>query len=137
MNKYKKHFLLDSKEIISYVKEKKLFSDENELIAEEIGDGNINYVFRVKDIKTGKSVVLKQADTLLRSSGRPLDIGRSKIEAKILGIEGKLAKKFVPEVYFYDDTMAVLAMEDISEYKNLRKELIEGNIFPNLGNGNF
>ena len=66
MNKYKKHFLLDSKEIISYVKEKKLFSDENELIAEEIGDGNINYVFRVKDIKTGKSVVLKQADTLLR-----------------------------------------------------------------------
>lgn len=132
MNKYKKHFLLDSKEIISYVKEKKLFSDENELIAEEIGDGNINYVFRVKDIKTGKSVVLKQADTLLRSSGRPLDIGRSKIEAKILGIEGKLAKKFVPEVYFYDDTMAVLAMEDISEYKNLRKELIEGNIFPNF-----
>ena len=75
MNKYKKHFLLDSKEIISYVKEKKLFSDENELIAEEIGDGNINYVFRVKDIKTGKSFVLKQADTLLRSSGRPLDIG--------------------------------------------------------------
>lgn len=132
MNKYKKHFLLDSKEIISYVKEKKLFSDENELIAEEIGDGNINYVFRVKDIKTGKSVVLKQADTLLRSSGRPLDIGRSKIEAKILGIEGKLAKKFVPEVHFYDDTMAVLAMEDISEYKNLRKELIEGNIFPNF-----
>lgn len=132
MKKYEKHFLLDSKEIISYVKEKKLFSDENELIAEEIGGGNINYVFRVKDIKTGKSVVLKQADTLLRSSGRPLDIGRSKIEAKILEIEGKLAKKFVPEVYFYDDTMAVLAMEDISEYKNLRKELIEGNIFPNF-----
>ena len=49
-----------------------------------------------------------------------------------MGIEGKLAKKFVPEVYFYDDTMAVLAMEDISEYKNLRKELIEGNIFPNF-----
>lgn len=132
MKKYEKHFLLDTEEILFYVKEKKLFSEKDELIAEEIGDGNINYVFRVKNIKSGKSVVLKQADTLLRSSGRPLDIGRSKIEAKILGIEGKLAGKFVPEIYFYDDIMAVLAMEDISEYKNLRKELIEGKIFPNF-----
>lgn len=130
--KYQEHFLLDSTEIINYVKEKKLFLCNENLEAQEIGDGNINYVFRVKSMDTGKSIVLKQADKLLRSSGRPLDLNRSKIEASILKIEAKLAPKYVPEVYFYDENMSVLAMEDISEYKNLRGELIKGRIFPNL-----
>lgn len=57
---------------------------------------------------------------------------RSKIEANILRIENDLAPHFVPEIYFYDEIMCVLAMEDISEYKNLRTELIAGKIFPNF-----
>lgn len=130
--KYQKHFLLDSNEVIDYVKAKKLFSETSELVAEEIGDGNINYVFRVIEEKTKKSIVLKQSDVLLRSSGRPLDLGRSKIEASILEMEGKLAPSLVPKIFFYDEIMCVLAMEDISDFKNLRKELQAGKIFPNF-----
>ena len=130
--KYQEHFLLDCDEVLSYVKEKKLFSENSDLTAKEIGDGNINYIFKVENKIDGKSIVLKQADKLLRSSGRPLDLTRSKIEANILRIENNLAPHFVPEIYFYDEIMCVLAMEDISEYKNLRTELIAGKIFLNF-----
>ena len=130
--KYQEHFLLDCDEVISYVKEKNLFSENADLTVKEIGDGNINYIFKVENKIDGKSIVLKQADKLLRSSGRPLDLTRSKIEANILRIENNLAPHFVPEIYFYDEIMCVLAMEDISEYKNLRTELIAGKIFPNF-----
>ena len=133
--KYQEHFLLDCDEVISYVKEKNLFSENADLIAKEIGDGNINYIFKVENKIDGKSIVLKQADKLLRSSGRPLDLTRSKIEANILKIENNLAPHFVPEIYFYDEIMCVLAMEDISEYKNLRTELMAGKIFPNFAEG--
>ena len=130
--KYQEHFLLDCDEVISYVKEKNLFSENANLTVKEIGDGNINYIFKVENKIDGKSIVLKQADKLLRSSGRPLDLTRSKIEANILRIENDLAPHFVPEIYFYDEIMCVLAMEDISEYKNLRTELIAGKIFLNF-----
>ena len=130
--KYQEHFLLDCDEVISYVKEKNLFSENADLTVKEIGDGNINYIFKVENKIDGKSIVLKQADKLLRSSGRPLDLARSKIEANILRIENDLAPHFVPEIYFYDEIMCVLAMEDISEYKNLRTELVAGKIFPNF-----
>ena len=130
--KYQEHFLLDCDEVISYVKEKNLFPENANLTVKEIGDGNINYIFKVENKIDGKSIVLKQADKLLRSSGRPLDLTRSKIEANILRIENDLAPHFVPEIYFYDEIMCVLAMEDISEYKNLRTELIAGKIFPNF-----
>ena len=130
--KYQEHFLLDCDEVISYVKEKNLFSENANLTVKEIGDGNINYIFKVENKIDGKSIVLKQADKLLRSSGRPLDLTRSKIEANILRIENNLAPHYVPEIYFYDEIMCVLAMEDISEYKNLRTELIAGKIFLNF-----
>ena len=130
--KYQEHFLLDCDEVISYVKEKNLFSENADLTVKEIGDGNINYIFKVENKIDGKSIVLKQADKLLRSSGRPLDLTRSKIEANILRIENDLAPHFVPKIYFYDEIMCVLAMEDISEYKNLRTDLIAGKIFPNF-----
>lgn len=129
-NKYKEHFLMDVNTVRDFVKsELNFFEDGAELEASEIGDGNINYVFKVRDKKTGKSLVVKQADKLLRSSGRPLDLHRNKIEAEILKIEGELAKGFVPEIYGYNETMCALSMEDISEYKNLRKELMSGKTF--------
>lgn len=133
MDKYAEHFLLDTEEAKRYVVDRiHYFENSDNLEAFEIGDGNINYVFKVIDQKTGRSIVLKQADKFLRSSGRPLDVYRNKIEAEILQWEGELAKGYVPEVYNYDETMCVLAMEDISDYKNMRKELMQGKTFPHF-----
>ena len=57
---------------------------------------------------------------------------RNKIEAEILGIEGKLSEGFVPEIYLYDENMYALSMEDISAYKNLRTEWQQVRLSRNL-----
>ncbi|MDD7305471.1 MAG: S-methyl-5-thioribose kinase [Peptoniphilaceae bacterium] len=106
------------------------FNDKNFISCEEIGDGNINYVFRLKEGE--KSLIVKQADVLLRSSARPLDINRSAIEAKALSLEYKLSSGCVPKVYLYDKEKSLIVMEDIGEYKNLRKELLEDRFYSNL-----
>lgn len=130
--KYKEHFLLDKETAAEYAKEVLNIFEDEDVLVEEIGDGNINYVFRVLGNKSRKSVVIKQADKLLRSSGRPLDLHRNKIEAEILKIEGELSNNMVPEIYYYDENMYALCMEDISDYKNLRQELSKGKIFKHL-----
>lgn len=132
-NKYSSHFLMNAEDAAEYVQAKLCYFDKSaHLKSSEIGDGNINYVFRVWDEKTGKSLVVKQADVLLRSSQRPLDLHRNKIEAEILRLQSQLAPGLVPNIYFYDEVMCALCMEDISAYKNLRKELMSENTFDNF-----
>ena len=114
MNKYQEHFRMSVEDAINYTKDFEIFPKDAKLRGKEIGDGNINYIFRVIEDETGKSVVLKQADKFLRSSGRPLDLDRNRIEAEILKLEGECAPEFVPKVYRYDDIMCVIVMEDIS-----------------------
>ena len=127
MEKYSKYFLLDADTVKEYAKEKVgYFKEEEKLYAAEIGDGNINYVFKVWNPQTGRSLIVKQADTVLRSSGRPLDRYRNKIEAEMLGIESELAEGLVPRIYLYDEIMYAMSMEDISAYKNLRTEMAAG-----------
>lgn len=122
---------MEESDAISYVKEKLEFPD-GKLKAKEIGDGNINYVFKVWDEETGKSVIIKQADTLLRSSGRPLDVNRSRIEGEVLQLQDQLAPGLVPKVYNYDYNMCALSMQDISDHENLRKALLQRKQFPKL-----
>ncbi|PKM52213.1 MAG: S-methyl-5-thioribose kinase [Firmicutes bacterium HGW-Firmicutes-7] len=130
MNNYSEHFLMNTEDVKEYAKMVlKYFEMDERLEASEIGDGNINYVFKIWNSDTGKSLIIKQADRLLRSSGRPLDMHRNKIEAEILSIERELAHSYVPTVYNYDEVMYAMAMEDISAYKNLRTELMKGKIF--------
>lgn len=125
--------LMTKDEIIDYVFENfEFFDNRVSLKCEEIGDGNINYVFRILDEDSKKSVVVKQSDILLRSSGRPLDIYRSKIESDVLKMEYDILPNSVPKVYYYDEEKALLVMEDISEYKNLRKELLKGKVYAHL-----
>ena len=131
MCKFDKHFLMSTEDVKKYCKKVlKYFNEDEEIDAIEIGDGNINYVFKV--FSKDKSIIIKQADEFLRSSGRALDVYRSKIEAEILKIEYSLSPNHIPKVYSYDENMHALAMEDISDYKNMRKELLEEKEFDNF-----
>ena len=133
MDRFNEHFRMDEEAIKVYVAEKlKLFENIEDIKVSEIGDGNINYVFRAEDIKSKKSVVIKQADKLLRSSGRPLDIDRNRIEAEALRFYGEVASDYVPKIYHYDEVMCALTMEDISECENLRYGLMKKKIYTNF-----
>ena len=133
MSAFSEFFLMKPDDVKRYAVEVlHRFDPDEETDCTEIGDGNINYVFQVRSRRDGRSVIVKQADKLLRSSGRPLDIYRNKIEAQTLQLESRLAPDYIPEVYHYDETMAALSMEDISAYKNLRKELLAGRVYGHL-----
>lgn len=133
MSEFNQFFLMKPEDVKRYAVEVlHYFQPDDTISCVEIGDGNINYVFKAWTEKDGRSVIVKQADKLLRSSGRPLDLYRNKIEARILAMEGELAPAYIPKVFHYDETMAALSMEDISAYKNLRKELKENRVYSHL-----
>jgi len=142
-NKYHEHFRMNLKEAIDYTKEVlEFFPKDAKLKGEEIGDGNINYVFRIWEEGEGrkregsssdrKSIILKQGDCLLRSSGRPLDIRRTEIEAKALMGYDKRSTGLSPKVYQFDPVMSVIAMEDLYNHENLRKALLQAKVYPQL-----
>jgi len=133
MSRFIKHFKMNENDILEYVCEKINYFDENsKLKVSEIGDGNINYVFKVWDSDSNKSLIIKHADKLLRSSGRELDVDRNRIEANVLKEQYNDCPAIVPKVYLYDPVMCTIVMEDVSEYLNLRKELLERKTFPKL-----
>ena len=132
MDKFQKYFLMEEKDALEYIMYKYNFFDKDaELTCKEIGDGNLNYVFRIKDEKSGKSVILKHSGNETRArSGRIIDTDRARIEAEILQLENKLAPGMVPEVFGYDPIMCATAMEDCKDYTIMRTALLDGRTFP-------
>ncbi len=133
MPKFDSHFRMGEADAAEYARYRlPRFAASKRLEAKEIGDGNINFIFRVRDPDSGDSVIVKHADADTRSGSRTLGFDRNRIEAEILKMEGELAPGLVPEVYDYDPVMACLSMEDLSDHVILRYELIKHKIFPRL-----
>lgn len=132
MGQFDEYFLMDADDIIQYAKEKYDFFDQYaQLSAEEIGDGNLNYVFRVQDKGSGKSVIFKHSGVETRArSGRRVDTDRNRIEAEILLLQDEYAPGYVPKVYGYDPVMCCMAMEDLRDYNVMRNALLNYQIFP-------
>jgi len=132
MSKYDNYFLMKEDDVADYVEEKLQFFPEDAMVeCKEIGDGNLNYVFRLKDSETGKSVIIKQAGESLRISDEmKLSTDRGRIEAEILKIHDGLAPGLVPEVYLYDEVMCAMIMQDMIGHTMMRTGLINHEIYP-------
>ncbi|MGY8871227.1 MAG: S-methyl-5-thioribose kinase [Pseudomonadales bacterium] len=110
-----------------------LFTDTSALRVEEIGDGNINFVYRITNDQ--QSVIVKQALPYVRiiGEGWPLSLDRIRIEAQCLKEEGTWAAEYVPVVYYFDQARSAFIMEDIGDHENLRHALIARRPLPELG----
>ena len=93
----------------------------------EVGDGNLNLVFIVKD-KNGKGIVLKQALPYVRLVGPswPMAPDRARIEYQTTEIHSKAASHLVPKLYHYDPDRYIIAMEDLSDHTVWRTRLNAG-----------
>lgn len=130
MSKFDHNFHMEEQDVIEYVLEKvDFFEKDADLTCTEIGDGNINFVYRVTDKKTNKSLIIKHACDFIRSSMKKAGTDRNRIEASALKIEGELAPGYVPVIYIYDPVMCSIVMEDLKEYENMRYALIEHKTF--------
>ena len=106
---------MDNASIVQYVKDIGLFPKDHKLISREIGDGNLNYVFRVEDTDNGKTMVVKQALPYLKIAGDgwKLTLDRNRIEAEAMKCQNNVCPGTVPQVYYHDDVYALTVMEDL------------------------
>ena len=133
MVKFNEYFLMEEKDVLYYVKNKlKYFRQEDNITCQEIGDGNINYVYRVSNGKD--SIILKQAGVHTRSnsSGRVLDVNRNAREADILSYYGDILPDLAPKIICIDRVMKLFVMEDLKDYLVLRDALMKGQIYHHL-----
>lgn len=126
---------LNRETIPQYLRERQVdigfFAPDADLRSEEIGDGNLNFVFRVFDkTQSERSLVLKQAPPYIKILGPdyPLPSERLTYESRSLKVYNQFASETVPTVYYFDSDSAIIAMEDLKDYNLLRDELIAGNV---------
>ncbi|MBQ9030059.1 MAG: S-methyl-5-thioribose kinase [Parasporobacterium sp.] len=132
MADFSKYFLMKEPDVIEYARLKvpQKEWDADTMTCKEIGDGNLNYVFKVQDAK-GHSVIVKQAGVSLRiSEDMHIDTDRNRVESEILILQGKLAPGYVPEIYCYDTVMSTCCMQDLSDHAIMRTAMLEHKTYP-------
>jgi 5-methylthioribose kinase len=126
---------LNKETITQYLHERQseisFFGPDANLHSEEIGDGNLNFVYRVSDTAQPKrSLVLKQAPPYIKILGPdyPLPSERLTYESRALEVYNRFASEAVPALYYFDSDAAVIVMEDLRGYRLLRDDLIAGQV---------
>ncbi|TDQ39791.1 S-methyl-5-thioribose kinase [Aureibacillus halotolerans] len=119
---------------IQYAKGQSYFTQNEEVYGEEIGDGNLNLVFRLTG-QDGQRLIIKQALPYAKVIGDswPLTLDRARIESEVLTIYGTYVPELVPKVLHTDSVQALTVMEDLSHLQIARKALKKGDHFPVLG----
>ena len=128
---------LDEKTVLDYVRNNDelhpIIDDEASLIAEEVGDGNLNLVFIVKNADDpSQALVVKQALPYLRVAGDswPLTRDRMRFETQALLCYNELTPGLAPIVYCHDDEMSLVVMEYLGNHEVMRKPLVARKRFP-------
>ena len=124
--------------VLGYVREREALRDvfsSFDLTASEVGDGNLNQVFILRNSKKpDETAVLKQALPYLRVAGDswPLSRERMRFETGALRLYNDLTPGLVPRVYDHDEDMSVVVMEFLGEHEVMRKPLVARERFPNF-----
>ncbi|MCK5854392.1 MAG: S-methyl-5-thioribose kinase [Sulfurovaceae bacterium] len=110
------------------------YLSEGEIAIEEIGDGNLNFVYIVTNINNQKSLIVKQAVPYLRIAGEGFPLSRERMSYEIRALEfyAELLPHLVPKIYHADEEMSLVIMENLSEHIIMRKGLIETVTYPNF-----
>lgn len=112
----------------------RVFEDRSVLNCKEIGDGNLNLVFHIKDQATNKGIIIKQALPYAKVIGEswPLTLDRARIESSALLKQAEVVPNLVPKVFYTDEYLAITVMEDLSHLQIARAGLIDGKDLPLL-----
>ena len=128
---------LDEKTVLDYVRSndelQQIIDAGANLTAEEVGDGNLNLVFIVKNTDDpSQAVVVKQALSYLRVAGEswPLTRDRMRFETQALLCYNELTPGLAPTVYSHDDDMSLVVMEYLGNHEVMRKPLVSRKRFP-------
>ncbi|UTH02271.1 S-methyl-5-thioribose kinase [Macrococcoides canis] len=132
MSRFDSYFLMQEEDVKDYILEKFSFFTRNTLTVKEIGDGNLNYVFRITD--GHHSIIVKHSGHVARISDEfRLSTDRTIREGLLLKEHAKYVPDLVPVIHHIDEVMKCVVMEDLSNLTVLRSGLQQGAIYPSLG----
>lgn len=118
--------ILTEEDVKKYIQTQIDFFDKHaQLTVKEIGDGNLNHVFRVQDSLSGRSIIVKQALPYARTSVEmKLSADRCRIEAEAIRLQATFVPENVPQLFHYDETLQLIVMQDLKNYTILRSALM-------------
>lgn len=127
--------ILNKSTVINYLEKIQSVCDYlgyDEWCAEEIGDGNLNYVYIVKNIATQKGIIVKQAVPYLRCVGEdfPLSKDRMTYEIRALLELANICPQNIPTIFHTDEDMSVVVMQYLDNHIIMRKGLIQSIEYP-------
>jgi 5-methylthioribose kinase len=119
---------------VQLVKNLGYFAEDTPLQVSEIGDGNLNLVFRIVHPESQRSIIVKQALPYAKVVGEswPLTLERAFFESTFLRKAAQYVPDLVPKVHHFDPVLAITVMEDLSSHLILRQAMIDGNLYPKL-----
>jgi 5-methylthioribose kinase len=133
------YYPLDPTTVIDYVRRRPEVADilhpDEPMEAVEVGDGNLNLVFKVwAKAEPTRTVVVKQALPYVRLVGDSwkLPTDRARIEAQALAVEYRLCPEHTPKVYHFDPLMFCIVMQNLHQHIIMRKGLIQGISYPHF-----
>lgn len=87
--------------------------------AQEVGDGNLNLVFKIFDIRGVSRIIVKQALPYVRCVGEswPLTLDRARLEAQTLVAHYQHCPQHTVRIVHFDPELAVMVMEDLSDHR--------------------
>ena len=110
----------------------KAFFNADSLIIDEIGDGNLNFVFLVtSNSDASRQLIIKQAVPYLRCVGESYPLSKERMTYEIRSLEHfATLSPHIPKIYYSDEEMSVLIMEYLSSHIIMRKGMIESIEYP-------
>lgn len=120
-------------EAVQYARRHAGLAEPDRLVnATEVGDGNLNLVFKILDKEGVSRVIVKQALPYVRCVGEswPLTLDRARIEAQTLLVHGEFCQRHTARVLHHDEGLAVMIQEDLSQYIIWRQALLKGVHYP-------
>ena len=132
---------LNTATVVDYIKTTPevatLFSDLENLNVEDVGDGNLNFVYIITNPKLPEeTVVLKQAVPFLKVVGESWPLSRHRINAEVRALDfyASVCPELVPKIYHSSSDMSLIVMQNLNRHAIIRGEMISGNRFPKLAN---
>lgn len=125
--------LLNNETVVDYIAQHPEFAEHIDVAtakAKEIGDGNLNLVFLVKDAD-GRGLVVKQTLPYVRSD-HSWKVTEDSIFAEARGLEAadKYTNGLSPKFYGLDRDRRLVVIEDLSDWAQWREALDEGSVNP-------
>lgn len=118
---------------VAYAQQFAGIDNPSELVsAQEVGDGNLNLVFKVFDRQGVSRAIVKQALPYVRCVGEswPLTLDRARLEAQTLIAHYQHSPQHTVKIHHFDPELAVMVMEDLSDHRIWRGELIANVYYP-------